>query len=699
MKKFVSYMSILCMLLAVTVACNDEKDLYEPPTTPDGKTEKPNTFDFSTVNEVTLNVNYNLEDNKFAVAFEVYAENPVNEVKDDEGNVIGYVMKENVTPLYGDYTNTNGEFSKKGIELPAYAETLYIVTRNPLVNPTIMTAAVSGNTVTATAPANKSVRNAKETRGTLTSNLPKNLWQKDGSDYYPKWKTLGNFDNQSGRPNYLLDRTDPTNARLVFSTKELKGLYEAIGKAVDRSKDCPEEYRQEADLELARNSEVAITMLGGNTCWNSTLGYYYYTGNKPTDLKKVHVICIFPNTQDNKWELGYSNATGLKRGDAVQLMYFPNIDNNGDMSNPTTEFPRGTKIGFVLKNNGWGCQGNNYAARSYGGSYYKGTNNFWACSTAGLSDYDRNSNNLGKQTRTAKFQYISGEDKYAIVAFEDYQNDKNFSDVTFSLKPASAFNDLPEVVQKETNASGVYAFEDLWPAKGDYDMNDVVVKYTYSNIKEGYDDESVDKYKITKESMTFKTFQNYATKNNGLAFKLDNASGYTESKMEIKTSQDADFKPATFVVEKDEKDGKQIFTLTDNVKAQMGAEYRLTLIYKNGKNVEAHQNGVAKVMPFIYRQEAEGHLEVHIPYEAPTSKTVMSYFGKEDDLSDIDKGIYYVRAGNYPFAFYLAGATETDIQPLLNRDNESKAIDKLYPRFINWATSDGAIDKDWYKQQ
>lgn len=60
--------------------------------------------------------------------------------------------------------------------------------------------------------------------------------------------------------------------------------------------------------------------------------------------------------------------------------------------------------------------------------------------------------------------------------------------------------------------------------------------------------------------------------------------------------------------------------------------------------------------------------------ETPTSKAVTSYFGKDDDLSDIDKGIYYVHAGNYPFAFYLAGVTETDIQPLLNRDNESKAI-------------------------
>ena len=112
MKKILFYTSSLLLLLVATVACNDDKNLYQPPTT-GGETEEANTFNFSTVNNVNLNVNYNLEGTKFAVAFEVYAENPVNEVKDDEGNVVSYVMKDGVMPIYGDYTKGDGTFSKK----------------------------------------------------------------------------------------------------------------------------------------------------------------------------------------------------------------------------------------------------------------------------------------------------------------------------------------------------------------------------------------------------------------------------------------------------------------------------------------------------------------------------------------------------------------------------------------------------------
>lgn len=695
MKKILFYTSSLLLLLVATVACNDDKDLYQPPTT-GGETEEANTFNFSTVNNVNLNVNYNLEGTKFAVAFEVYAENPVNEVKDDEGNVVSYVMKDGVMPIYGDYTKGDGTFSKK-VELPAYAETLYILTPNPLVGPTLMTATVSGNNVTASAPVNKAVK-AKVTRanGVQTSTLPENLWSEYNNGaytpIYPEWKSwLGTFDSETGHPNYLLDRNDANNAKLVFTNEELKGLYEIISEAVNINKECPEKYRQEADLELTRKSEVAITMLGGNTCWNSTLGYYYYTGEAPASLKDVHVICIYPNTQDGKWTAGTTGVpAGLVRGDVVKLMYYPNIA-QGIMDGATSEFPAGIKIAFVLKTHGW-YKGSKYQSRP---------NNFWAASTEGLTNNGNgtlNKNKLGNKSHTAKFQYTSGKDSYAIVSFEDYQSDKNFSDVAFSLKPASAFKPLPEIVAKEMETSGVYAFEDLWPDKGDYDMNDVVVNYTYAKTMQKYEDESDDYFKIMNESMTFKTFQNYATKNNGLAFKLLNAKGFQSSAMEMKLPTEENFKTVQFITEVD-GDGNTIYILTDNVKTNMGAEYRLSLTYgEDGKDVASTTSGQAQVQPFIYKTEESGRWEVHIPFEAPSSKVIKTYFHTGDDLSEPDKNIYYVRAGNYPFAFYLAGATEKDVEPLLNKDNESIAIDKLYPKFINWATSNGANDKDWYKK-
>ena len=51
----------------------------------------------------------------------------------------------------------------------------------------------------------------------------------------------------------------------------------------DTTKKCPKEYRSSRDLYLEKSAEVVITLLGSNTCWNSSMGYYYYkTGNKPS---------------------------------------------------------------------------------------------------------------------------------------------------------------------------------------------------------------------------------------------------------------------------------------------------------------------------------------------------------------------------------------------------------------------------------
>lgn len=74
------------------------------------------------------------------------------------------------------------------------------------------------------------------------------------------------------------------------------------------------------------------------------------------------------------------------------------------------------------------------------------------------------------------------------------------------------------------------------------------------------------------------------------------------------------------------------------------------------------------------------------------------FFGTEDDLSNPDAGIYYVRAGNYPYAFYLAnGDIESFKNTLLNPSYEKQPVDTVYPRFIEWSTSKGASAADWYK--
>ena len=84
--------------------------------------------------------------------------------------------------------------------------------------------------------------------------------------------------------------------------------------------------------------------------------------------------------------------------------------------------------------------------------------------------------------------------------------------------------------------------------------------------------------------------------------------------------------------------------------------------------------------------------------EAPTAKMNLSYFGQHDDRSVPNDKLYYVRKGNYPFAFYLKGVNIDAFKDnILMYSNEKKAIDKFFLDFIEWSTSKGTKKKDWYK--
>ena len=191
--------------------------------------------------------------------------------------------------------------------------------------------------------------------------------------------------------------------------------------------------------------------------------------------------------------------------------------------------------------------------------------------------------------------------------------------------------------------------------------------------------------------MNLTTYQNYVTLKSGLAVNIKNKVAPTSVKM--KTIKGAEIKEVEFEKE-NETDGSITYLLTDNITGTLGTQFVIEFEYSGG--ITNQQKSSVKV--FIFRKEDGGlRWEVHKTKEAPTSKMNYSYFGTEDDLSEPAKNIYYVREGNYPFAFFLSGVT---IEPFKNtillRDNEKKPISDLYPGFLDWATNNGS--KDWYKK-
>ena len=695
----------LGLILAVSMAGCVDKSKYQMSVEPGDSMpgEAPNSFDFSTAQNVNLNVDYSAFKTYGPVFFGVYTENPFIEVEgapDAQWN-------ENVKPIYEDYTEANGKFNAV-VELPAYAQHLYIATGNFFTGMMLLEADVNNGAASVVAENQQVVATRGGTRaegpGVSTDDLSAlNLTntvddsgKNTGERIYKDWKNwLGTWNSASGRPDYLLDKTN-AKSDLVISDEEMEGLYAAVGAAFVSGSAMNEEYSSYPDLLLEQDSEVTFTLLGGSTCWTSALGYYYYTDdNKPTKPSDINVIMLFPNTQDGQWARAtalklksYNGNIGTLRGDVVQLMYYPNIAND-DKGGATTKFPKGTRIGFILKSQGWGMQGREYSVNA-GSLKNNGFKNFnwWSSTTDGVSygtmlnnDSGNHPNPEGK-SRGAKFSYKAANgDTYTLISFEDAMDDKDYDDLIFALKPVGVFASLPEIANQKSSTNGVYAFEDLWPNKGDYDLNDAVV-----NVK--HEKEFNNNGKIIKETFYLTTYQNYVELTSGLALTLN-----TKVTPKVAMKKIAPGSTVTEVASF-ETEGN-IYYLTNDFTKELGTTYILELTYNNPLS---SSEKLASIKPFIYRpEEGNKYWEVHIPMEAPTANMNTSYFGKGDDRSNPSSGLYFVRKGNYPFGFYLKNADISAFEEtILKRENESISIDKFFPGFLEWSISGGTTNQDWY---
>ena len=124
MKKLMTLAVMGALLLTSCVKGFDGME-PEPTTEPTPAVKIPNSFDFSTVQKVKLNVDYSAIKTYGSVFFGVYTQNPfvtVEDAPDDSWN-------ESVTPIFEDYTDANGKYSAT-VELPTYAQHLYIATGN-----------------------------------------------------------------------------------------------------------------------------------------------------------------------------------------------------------------------------------------------------------------------------------------------------------------------------------------------------------------------------------------------------------------------------------------------------------------------------------------------------------------------------------------------------------------------------------------
>jgi LruC domain-containing protein len=233
------------------------------------------------------------------------------------------------------------------------------------------------------------------------------------------------------------------------------------------------------------------------------------------------------------------------------------------------------------------------------------------------------------------------------------------------------------------------AFEDLWPAYGDYDLNDFVVNLNYQTITNAQNQvvDVIVKYQIMADG---------ASLDNGFGIVFDTDPSAIESvtgyiKMGNVIVYDAKGFEAGHTNE-------TVIILIDNINPIMEGGMANTI--PNGKYVQttvntvtAHFNtpkaniGTPPYNPFIFVNQERGH-EVHLKGQKPTEFVNEELFGTADDDSNVSTGSYYMSPTGLPWGI------ETPVN--FNYPIESADILTAHLKFAAWAQSSGLDFQDWY---
>lgn len=248
------------------------------------------------------------------------------------------------------------------------------------------------------------------------------------------------------------------------------------------------------------------------------------------------------------------------------------------------------------------------------------------------------------------------------------------------------------------NNYGTLAYEDLWPAYGDYDFNDLVVDYRYQQVINANNE-------VVDLKANFVSRAKGGALDNGFGIQLDvnqsvvsSVSGTRLFNNVVTTNANGTESGQTKAVIIVYDDASQVLVnntgsafvntvsgnqTVDNDTAQ------ITINFSTPQTIVAL--GTAPYNPFIFVDQTRGR-EVHLAGQAPTDLVDASLFGTLDDASVNDGGDNtYKSTTGLPWAIDVVGG--------FNYPEERTDISQAYNYFSIWAQSGGVSYSDWYDDQ
>lgn len=498
-----------------------------------------------------------------------------------------------------------------------------------------------------------------------------------------------------GRPKYLLTTPDVIDA----STLSYINASLPEGTPVTTSHPAYLSSTATQNINVTATSDIFVTFVSEGAGYQSSLGYYTYpTANPPSSSSAIGTVTmVFPNCS------GSGSGGALKAGDKVKL----------------GTFNAGTTIAFVLLQNAWTGSGvstgaqkfytdaafnpeSNSTLKKHAITLYDDVHNLYLTGFEDLNRQDASTNPSG---------YSSDNDFNDLVFYTTSSVNNSISNSGVSAIDKGGDSDgdgVPDVSDAFPNdATRAYisyfpsqtsyayiAFEDNWPQKGDYDMNDLVVKYRYTFVKNAQN-------QVVTMQGDYSVAAAGAQYKNGFGVQLPVAASAVAS-VTGQRSSGSYIQFASNNVEAGQTNAVIIpFDNTDALVQNPGGAFFINTLMAKDKvtsdvasvlvtfttPVAQSTLTVASLNPFLISNLRRGY-EVHLPGYAPTAKADTKLFGTYDDVSNTATGKYYLSKENWPWAISFNEAFSYPV--------ETVNITQAYTHFSAWALSGGISYPDWY---
>jgi len=232
---------------------------------------------------------------------------------------------------------------------------------------------------------------------------------------------------------------------------------------------------------------------------------------------------------------------------------------------------------------------------------------------------------------------------------------------------------------------GSLAFEDMWPYKGDYDFNDLVVNYRYTMML------NIDNKAVQMEAKFWVKHVTGASFNNGFGIQFDDL---LPSQIESVTGTDirssyVTIDQATGLEANQDKPVVIVFDQSQNYRnetTEADPNYNeITVMIRFTSPLELDKIGSSPFNPFLIVNGNREH-EIHLPNQAVTSLGQNNF---EATATNVDPDGDYRTSEGLPWAIAIVHE--------FKYTKEKVEILEGYNHFATWAESGGSSYADWYK--